>query len=184
MSMKLTLSIIICLFLALNSYCQIRYAKFIDKKTGKGIGYCTVASMKGQNGGFADSLGIFSISKLSEIDSVQLSALGYEKTFKSLKNPDQILKDTIIFNLVGKEVQLEEVNISSKVIQKTNAEFELGYFKNREHLLEVTGVIGRTNTLFIPNPYKNRLFKITKLLYSIDADESAKVRIQLFKKSK
>lgn len=59
----------------------------------------------------------------------------------------------------------------------------LDILKKNENLVEITGLIGRTNALFLPNLNKNNNLKISQLLYSIQADQNTKVRLQLFKKS-
>jgi hypothetical protein len=165
------------------------YAKFLDKSTNKPVSYCTITCSNDQKGGFSDAFGIINIQDLMNCDNILVTSLGFKNEIFELKKNSPKNNDTLFFYLTPDTLRLEEVQIAKDATKIKLVKYNLGYFNSKKEITDHSGLIGRTNALYIQNPTNNTSTKITKLLYSIDShrdphfdNQSSIVRINLFRK--
>lgn len=179
---KSILLIFLLQLISFKSLAQFNYIKVLDKVSNNPIEYSTITCFDGNKGGFTNLDGLLKITDLRDCASVTVNAIGYKKRIVDLTKL-QLGLDTLYCLLTKDTIQLNEIKISPNKDKSKKEFYNLGHFKAKNEIYDRTGYIGRTDALYIPNVNKSLNIKIEKLLYSIDATESAKVRLQIFTSS-
>jgi hypothetical protein len=161
---------------------QDKFIKVLDNTSKRPIEYCTITCSNDAKGGFTNINGLLKITDLKNCASITVNAIGYKKRIVDLTKL-QLGLDTLHCLLTKDTIQLNEIKITPNKDKAKKVFYNLGHFKSKNEVDDQTGYIGRTNALYIPNLNKSPNIKIEKLLYSIDATETAKVRLQIFASS-
>jgi hypothetical protein len=179
---KILIIVILFQFLFLLSNAQDTFIKVLDNSSKRPIEYCTITCSNNAKGGFTNIDGLLKITDLKNCASITVNAIGYKKRIVDLTKL-QLGLDTLYCLLTKDTIQLNEIKITPNKDKAKKVFYNLGHFKSKNEIYDRTGYIGRTDALYIPNLNKSLNIKIEKLLYSIDATETAKVRLQIFTSS-
>jgi hypothetical protein len=169
-------------FIFLELVAHSKYIKVLDNSSKRPIEYCTITCSNGAKGGFTNIDGLLKITDLKDCDSITVNTIGYKKRIVDLTKL-QLGLDTLYCLLTKDTIQLNEIKITPNKDKAKKVFYNLGHFKAKNEIYNRTGDIGRTDALYIPNLNKSLNIKIEKLLYSIDATESAKVRLHIYTSS-